>query len=222
MLYIFDPQSKIFGAKKKKNLVPRGGGGCIFKETSLEGGYPMYHRANNTTERERRMEEREREGKGKCRGVGFHTHHFVRKVIYYLLKRSCNFLAWYTTSGKIISAAYALCISVLCLCLSRSRFVQHERRRSCSISLHRTWKRLLVSRRKSRDSMRSAGLYLMRWIMATSVQLFNWTKFTQVYIFGIERKGDTRSMNDEWKGETKYKTKSNLFRRSVDKLFLRR
>lgn len=41
---------------------------------------------------------------------GFHTHHFVRKVIYYLLKRSCNFLAWYTTSGKIISAAYALCI----------------------------------------------------------------------------------------------------------------
>lgn len=57
---------------------------------------------------------------------------------------------------------------------------------------------------------------------ATSVQLFNWTKFTQVYIFGIERKGDTRSMNDEWKGETKYKTKSNLFRRSVDKLFLRR
>lgn len=67
-----------------------------------------------------------------------------------------------------------------------------------------------------------AKLYLMRWIMATSVQLFNWTKFTQVYIFGIERKGDTRSMNDEWKGETKYKTKSNLFRRSVDKLFLRR
>lgn len=53
MLYIFDPQSKIFGAKKKKNLVPRGGGGCIFKGTSLEGGYPMYHRANNTTERER-------------------------------------------------------------------------------------------------------------------------------------------------------------------------
>lgn len=120
MLYIFDPQSKIFGAKKKKNLVPRGGGGCIFKGTSLEGGYPMYHRANNTTERERRMEEREREGKGKCRGVGFHTHHFVRKVIYYLLKRSCNFLAWYTTSGKIISAAYALCISVLCLSVSVS------------------------------------------------------------------------------------------------------
>lgn len=71
MLYIFDPQSKIFGAKKKKNLVPRGGGGCIFKGTSLEGGYPMYHRANNTTEREREEWKREREkGRGNVEESG--------------------------------------------------------------------------------------------------------------------------------------------------------
>lgn len=110
LLSSIDRVRNLWSEKNMRNLVPLGRASlyirrniqCIILLTIRErerGREKESKSGELKRKRERERREGEMSGIGArggsrpCCGDGFHTHHFVRKVIYYLLKRSCNFLA---------------------------------------------------------------------------------------------------------------------------------